>query len=212
MVRASSSAGDVAPAGAKTPVTVAALAAVAPVPNVLPADRASPAAAHAIGRTPLLPPVTPPMRAAGISQGPPAGQWRMPAAASLARGLSAPQIPSPQLPLASVGPATSSNYPPVHSQPDTGSAAQAGRLFRGTSPQQPQPQRQQQGLASPAPARQQPALSPSKSVSREYVSPLGSPLRTPWALHIAEVPRRCDTGTCSAPAWRHVGRPAPLPP
>lgn len=208
MVRASSSAGDVAPAGAKTPVTVAALAAVAPAPNVLPADRASPAASLSNSRSPLPLPVTP-MRAAGISQGPPVGQWRMPAAASLARGLSAPQLPTEArtpLPLTPAVPATgSSNYSQAHGQPGMANAARAGTPFRVSSPQQEQPQRQQQGLVSPASARQPPVLSPSKSVSRDCVSPLGSPLRTPWALHIAEVPKLllCIWPQCLVPC-RHA--------
>lgn len=166
-----------------------------------------------IGRSPPAAAGSAPVRPAGISQGPPfSGSWRMPAAATLARGLStvpAAQVQRPADASAAKPPAavtTSATAPArrtasgaagqMRAQACAGAGTnelvthQSGGKSPAATPSQQQTQQQRpQPQAGGTPTLVRPPLpslvTPTTSESGGS-TPVGSPLRTPWALHDVE--------------------------
>lgn len=179
-----------------------------PTPSA--ADAACKGVTPSIGRSPPAAASSAPIRPAGISQGPPfSGSWRMPAAASLAPGLSQVQRPagvSAAKPPAAVtanaaAPAQQTAPGPadqMHAQAWAGKGTnelithQPGGQSPAAAPPQQQTQQQQrpQQQAGGTPQLGRPPLpalvTPTTSESGGS-TPVGSPLRTPWALHDVEV-------------------------
>ncbi len=175
-----------APAAAAFTAATAAPAAAAPTAAALAEEPASAAAAAAAGATTAALAAGAGRASAGATRAAAHSHMHTPqrasTAASLARGLSAAPQPATRQAASKPQPAAQS---PVRAQAAGGTPGSGARFIGAPIPVPSRPATTPQRTPS---GQDQPALSaPAATAAAGCTTPAGSPLRTPWALHNAEV-------------------------